>query len=160
MIKHVLILLQVPRELQIKNLGQQQEYPGIRQSGWEGWGQGGLRGGTGGLVDVNLQGSGDGDEVGQPSDIDGEEEFLADCEFGDWTQFQASAHNAGAPVVSQDESENSGAYFLEKIDPDFVCGPRGIVRGEYSGVLNGTSYKLTARRKVGEGTWVDWSLVD
>ena len=86
---------------------------------------------------MNLQGSGDGDEVGQPSDIDGEEEFLADCEFGDWTQFQASAHNAGAPVVSQDESENSGAYFLEKIDPDFVCGPRGIVRGEYSGVLNG-----------------------
>ena len=149
--KHVLILLQVPRELQIKNLGQQQEYPGIRQSGWEGWGQGGLRGGTGGLVDVNLQGSGDGDEVGQPSDIDGEEEFLADCEFGDWTQFQASAHNAGAPVVSQDESENSGAHFLEKIDPDFVCGPRGIVRGEYSGVLNGQKIVIDRSMTISRG---------
>ena len=79
--KYVLILLQVPRELQIKNLGQQQECPGIRQSGWEGWGQGGLRGGIGGLVDVNLQGCGDGDEVGQPSDIDGEEDFLECANF-------------------------------------------------------------------------------
>ena len=97
---------------------------------------------------MNMRGSGDIDEVGQPSDIGGEEDFLADCEFGDWTQFQASAHDAGAPVDSQDESENSGAHFLEKIDPDFICGPRGIVRGEYSGELNGTSYKLAARRKV------------
>ena len=109
---------------------------------------------------MNMRGSGDGDEIGQPSDIGGEEDFLANCEFGDWTQFEATAHDVGAPVVSQDVSENSGAHFFEKMDPDFLCGPRGIVRGEYSGELNGTTYKLSARRKVGEGTWVDWSLVD
>ena len=150
----------MPRELQSKHPGQQQQCPGIRQSGWEGWGQGGLKGGTGGLVDVNMQGSGDGEAVGQPSDIGGEEDFLADCEFGDWTQLPSTSHAESTPVIGQRESENNGGHFLEQIDPDFLCGPRMIVRGDYIGEVNGTSYKLTARRKAGEGTYVEWSLVE
>ena len=68
MIKLILLSRQVPREQQARDL-EQQESP--RPSGWKVWGQGGLRGGTGGLVDVNLQGSGDGDVVEQPSNIIG-----------------------------------------------------------------------------------------
>ena len=150
----------MPREQQVKDLQQQQESPRTRPSGWQVWGQGGLRGGTGGLVDVNLQGSGDGDAVEQPSNIGGEEDFLADCEFGDWTQLPSTSHAESTPVIGQRECEKNGGHFLEQIDPDFLCGPRMIVRGDYIGEIKGSSYKLTARRKAGEGTYVEWSLVE
>ena len=150
----------MPREQQVKDLQQQQESPRTRPSGWQVWGQGGLRGGTGGLVDVNLQGSGDGDVVEQPSNIGGEEDFLADCEFGDWTQLPSTSHAESTPVIGQRECEKNGGHFLEQIDPDFLCGPRMIVRGDYIGEIKGSSYKLTARRKAGEGTYVEWSLVE
>ena len=51
-----------------------------------------------------------------------------------------------------DEADN-GAKFLQQIDKDYLCSPRMIVRGVYSGEV----LKLIVRRKT-EGTYVDWSM--
>ena len=53
--------------------------------------------------------------------------------------------------------ENTGRNILSKIDRNFFCSPRLIVRGEYLGKSNGTEFKLIVRRKT-EGTYVDWGL--
>ena len=50
---------------------------------------------------------------------------------------------------------NCGAGFLKKLDQDYLCSPRKIVRGVYSGEV----LQLTMRRKL-EGTYVDWSLMN
>ena len=148
MTDHALFLPQVENEGKIGQLELQQECPEIRQSGWQGWGEGGLKGGTGGLgfrgqAEGNQPGRGGGNALEQLPDKDGGEELLADCEFGDWSQFPSSLHEAGNPILDQDERERNGAYFLKQIDPDFLCGPRMIVRGEYSGENNGTSFSNT-----------------
>ena len=56
------------------------------------------------------------------------------------------------------EQENCGVRFLKEIDKDFLCAPRGIVRGEYIGNAGGRDYKLIVRRKVGEGTYVTYDI--
>ena len=55
-----------------------------------------------------------------------------------------------------DGSELDHFDFLKKLDRDFSCSPRLLVRGEYTaeGILN-----LVSRRKT-EGTYVDWSMMD
>ena len=55
-----------------------------------------------------------------------------------------------------DGSELDHFGFLKKLDQNFFCGPRMLVRGEYAaeGILN-----LVSRRKT-EGTYVDWSMMD
>ena len=49
----------------------------------------------------------------------------------------------------------SGADFLQQIDKDYLCSPRQVVRGVYSGEV----LKLIVRRKL-EGTHVDWAIVN
>ena len=61
------------------------------------------------------------------------------------------------PLSETGSAENSGREFLAKLDKNFICGPRLIVRGEYIGRSDGTDYKLIVRRKT-EGTYVDWGL--
>ena len=49
----------------------------------------------------------------------------------------------------------SGARFLQQLDRDYLCSPRLIVRGEYTGQV----LKVIAKRKT-EGTMVDWTIFD
>ena len=51
--------------------------------------------------------------------------------------------------------KNCGAQFLKKLDRDYLCSPRLIVRGVY----NGEVLQLTMKRKT-EGTFVDWSIMN
>ena len=53
--------------------------------------------------------------------------------------------------------ENIAHNFLAKLDRNYSCGPKLIVRGEYLGKFNGADYKLVVRRRP-EGTYVDWGL--
>ena len=53
--------------------------------------------------------------------------------------------------------ENIAHNFLAKLDRNYSCGPKLIVRGEYLGKSNGADYKLVVRRRP-EGTYVDWGL--
>ena len=50
---------------------------------------------------------------------------------------------------------NCGAQFLKKLDQDYLCSPRKIVRGVYSGEV----LQLIMKRKL-EGTYVDWSIMN
>ena len=50
---------------------------------------------------------------------------------------------------------NCGGQFLKKLDRDYLCSPRLIVRGVYSGEV----LQLTIKRKT-EGRYVDWSIMD
>ena len=49
-----------------------------------------------------------------------------------------------------------GRSLLEKLDRDFLCSPRKIVRGVYRNEV----LKLVVKRKVGEGNLVEWILTD
>ena len=62
--------------------------------------------------------------------------------------------------VSEDKKEDKdeicdGLQFLKQLDPDFVCSPRMIVRGIYSGEV----LQLVVKRKT-EGNLVHWALFD
>ena len=50
---------------------------------------------------------------------------------------------------------NCGAEFLKNLDQDYLCSPRKIVRGVYSGEV----LQLIMKRKL-EGTLVDWSIMN
>ena len=50
---------------------------------------------------------------------------------------------------------NCGAEFLKSLDQDYLCSPRKIVRGVYSGEV----LQLIMKRKL-EGTFVDWSIMN
>ena len=50
---------------------------------------------------------------------------------------------------------NCGAEFLKKLDQDYLCSPRKIVRGVYTGEV----LQLIMKRKL-EGTYVDWSIMN
>lgn len=63
----------------------------------------------------------------------------------------------GVHCDAESAEEKSGFKFLEELDKDFVCSPRLIVRGEYEGKVNGTTFKLIVRGRT-EGTYVDWGL--
>ena len=56
-------------------------------------------------------------------------------------------------VDKEGEEANSGATFLQQLDRDYICSPRLIVRGVYSGEV----LKLVVKRKT-EGTYVDWAM--
>ena len=56
-------------------------------------------------------------------------------------------------VEEEGEEANSGATFLQQLDRDFICSPRMIVRGVYTGEV----LKLVVKRKT-EGTYVDWAM--
>ena len=56
-------------------------------------------------------------------------------------------------VEDEGEEANSGASFLQQLDRDFICSPRMIVRGVYTGAV----LQLVVKRKP-EGTYVDWAM--
>ena len=60
-------------------------------------------------------------------------------------------------ITSDEEHVHThcGAKFLTKLDQDYLCSPRKIVRGVYSGEV----LQLIMKRKL-EGTYVDWSLMN
>ena len=49
----------------------------------------------------------------------------------------------------------SGAKFLQQIDKDYLCSPRLVVRGVFSGEV----LQLVVKRKT-EGTYVDWAITN
>ena len=55
----------------------------------------------------------------------------------------------------EDERCDDGFKFLQQLDRDFLCSPRMIVRGVYTGEV----LKLVVRRKT-EGNLVHWALFD
>ena len=57
---------------------------------------------------------------------------------------------------SDDSYCNMGRGLLEKLDRDFLCSPRQIVRGVYRNEV----LKLVVKRKLGEGNLVEWILTD
>ena len=64
----------------------------------------------------------------------------------------------GAKVRCNDDAADevkSGAKFLQQIDKDYLCSPRLVVRGEYSGEV----LKLVVKRKT-QGTYVDWAIIN
>ena len=69
-----------------------------------------------------------------------------------------SAAKISQVLCSSDSAhENIAHNFLAKLDRNYSCGPKLIVRGEYLGKSNGADYKLVVRRRP-EGTFVDWGL--
>ena len=69
---------------------------------------------------------------------------------------QASEHYQDDNTSDEENIQiNCGAEFLEKLDRDYLCSPRLIVRGVY----NGEVLQLTMKRKT-EGTFVDWSIMN
>ena len=54
-----------------------------------------------------------------------------------------------------DDEVKSGAKFLQQIDKDYLCSPRLVVRGVYTGEV----LQLIVKRKT-EGTYVDWAIVN
>ena len=49
----------------------------------------------------------------------------------------------------------SGAWFLSKIDKDYLCSPRLVVRGQYSSEV----LKIIVKRRT-EGNLVDWGIIN
>ena len=69
-----------------------------------------------------------------------------------------SAAKISQVLCSSDSAhENIAHNFLAKLDRNYSCGKKLIVRGEYLGKSNGADYKLVVRRRP-EGTYVDWGL--
>ena len=58
-------------------------------------------------------------------------------------------------ISCSDEADDvkSGAKFLQQLDKDYLCSPRMLVRGEYSGEV----LKLIVKRRT-EGTFVNWGI--
>ena len=56
---------------------------------------------------------------------------------------------------SADDKVKTGAMFLQQIDKDYLCSPRQVVRGVYSGEV----LQLIVKRKT-EGTFVDWAIIN
>ena len=69
-------------------------------------------------------------------------------------------HEVMDEVVEEDDEDNEdeicdGFRFLKQLDPDFICSPRMIVRGIYTGEV----LKLVVKRKT-EGNLVHWAIFD
>ena len=100
------------------------------------------------------------DEVDNSKDVD-------DCtchdDDGSSTSDNGDVHRTRRSVSTKKRKERdepnyevkSGARFLQQLDRDYLCSPRLIVRGEYTGQV----LKVIAKRKT-EGTMVDWTIFD
>ena len=99
-------------------------------------------------VELNRVESNDSDETNNLEQV-GETES--------WDHVERSEEVERGPESESEEEESAGMRFLKELDRDYMYSSRLIVRGEYTGMVNGKMYKLFVRRRT-EGTYVDWSL--